>query len=472
MTTETSPSSTPLESQNRISYPIWVFLSVAFGQFMIDFIEAVFHNRVLDFWENEIGFETALISLAFIIYAIWNMFNDPLIGYIADKPRKFWGKWGKRFPWIIGGGIPWVLCFILLFTVPAWDPDTQQIPLFLWLLISICLYDTLFSIYDTSYNGLIPDKFRTDRDRVRQSAWANVLSIIGGVMAVFIGPGLITYGDRRSFLTMAVAVCIIGLGVLLIQIPGLKETKIMRERLEIQSKQSPPESFFKLLKKAIRQRNFLAYLIIYLCYQSCNVLMTSSIAYVNRFILGGPEDDEMLIMGGYILLGMLSIPFWAFISRKKGQKFVFMICALIIVGLMIPLIFITTLIPMVIVVGLMGVGLLGFAVMLLPILGDVIDEAVVIHRRRRDTFYMGVRTFFGRISVIIQALTIGIVHIATGFNEGASTQPPSAIFGIRIQVAIVPMILMLIGTVVFWKLYTLTDAQKAENKRQLVELNL
>lgn len=64
---------------------------------------------------------------------------------------------------------------------------------------------------------------------------------------------------------------------------------------------------------------------------------------------------------------------------------------------------------------------------------------------------MGVRTFFGRIAIIIQAITFALIHILTGFEPGSATQSATAVFGLRLQVSVVPMILMIIGILLFWR---------------------
>jgi len=101
-----------------------------------------------------------------------------------------------------------------------------------------------------------------------------------------------------------------------------------------------------------------------------------------------------------------------------------------------------------------------------------VDEAAVRNGVRQEGFYMGVRTFFGRIALIIQAVTFALIHILTGFEPGAATQSDTAIFGLRLQVAVIPMILMLIGVLLFWKLYDLTPEKKVEIKARLKELDL
>ncbi|TFF92160.1 MAG: hypothetical protein EU543_05780, partial [Promethearchaeota archaeon] len=93
-------------------------LSFAFGYFVRSFLFTVFTERVFAFYENEIKLDPILILFAFVIYTIWNMFNDPLIGYISDKPNRFWNRWGRRFPWIVAMGLPYCFLIILVFAPP------------------------------------------------------------------------------------------------------------------------------------------------------------------------------------------------------------------------------------------------------------------------------------------------------------------------------------------------------------------
>jgi len=128
-----------VESKEK-EIPLKIFVFAGFGQMMIEFLIAVFGTRIFDFYENEIGLATGTIAIAFIVYAVYNMFNDPLVGYLADKPRNYWKKYGKRYLWIVIGGILWALSFMLLFAVPDVDPNSDALFLFFWLLITICLY--------------------------------------------------------------------------------------------------------------------------------------------------------------------------------------------------------------------------------------------------------------------------------------------------------------------------------------------
>ena len=79
------------------------------------------------------------------------------------------------------------------------------------------------------------------------------------------------------------------------------------------------------------------------------------------------------------------------------------------------------------------------------------------------------------------AAIFAIVHTATGFVSGApslaqlmtmSPTPELAVFGIRIHAAMVPAVVVLIATLLFWKLYDLTPDKVAANKAILEERGL
>ncbi len=461
------------EPSVKKDYRLWTYASVGCGQMLIEFLLSAFGIRVFDYYENEIGLATGFISLALVLYTVWNMFNDPLAGYLADRPNRFWKKYGKRFLWIIGGGLPWSFCFILLFIAPDVDPLTGALPLFLYLLIFLCVYDTLFSIYDPNFNALIPDKFRSDKQRIKQSSFAVGLGLTGTVLGGVIPPLIITYGDRSSFVVMSIVVAFMGFGFLLLTLPGVRETEEMKQRAVEVDAQKERVSFFKILKSVIKQKSFLAYIAIFTFYQSMSLLMTGSIPYVVRFILHEEAETESLILIGYIIVGLLSIPFWSKIAGKiNNNKVMFLIGGVLLVVLSIPFLFVSTIATVMISVALWAIGSIGFWVFMLPVLGDVVDEAAIRNNIRQEGIYMGVRTFFGRLAIIVQAGTFFFIHTLTGFEPGSATQTPLAILGVRLQVALVPMILMLIGVLIFWKLYDITPEKKASIREKLEQLKL
>ncbi len=89
-----------------------------------------------------------------------------------------------------------------------------------------------------------------------------------------------------------------------------------------------------------------------------------------------------------------------------------------------------------------------------------------------EGIYYGFRTFIGRLSIVIQAVTFGVIHTAFGFVAGSDVQTPLAIMGLRIQFAVVPMIFYAIGFIAMWRFNDLKTAKIAEIKKQLEKLGL
>lgn len=468
-----SESKTSNVSSNEVQkMSIFVFISFAMGDIIVQLFIYLYGVRTFDFYENEIGLASGIISIAYVIFALWNMVNDPIIGFLADKPRSFWKKYGKRLPWVVIGGIGTALGFILIFAIPDVNPQTDWLFTFAWLLVSVCLFDTLFSMFDTNYTAIIPDKFRTDKQRVRLASFQVGLGLFGTVLAVVVSPMFIVYGQKSSFLTMAITIGVIGIILVLLQLYGIKEDKAMIQIYFEQYKQKEQVKFLKVLKICIKQKNFSGFLILYTFYQTTISLLLGSIPYLVRFILGEEAIIESFILVGYIVAGLLSLPIWGKLALKKGNKKILFAGGFVIMVGTVPFLFLNSIIIAIIAASIVGIGLIGFWVVLNPLISDIIDEAIANSGVRQEGLYMGVRTFFGRIAIMLQAVIFGIVHILTGFTPASPIQSDLAIFGIRLQMGLIPGIIMTIGLIIFWQFYDLTPEKKLMVRKRLNELGV
>ena len=126
-----------------MKYSSKMHLSYGLGGFLDNFFTGAFAVRVINFFEKEISLDIAYVSLAFILYGIWNMFNDPLAGYFSDKNYRFTSRWGRRFPWFVISAIPYSIVYLFIFTVPS----QEVLASFFWLLAMICLFDLFYSFW-------------------------------------------------------------------------------------------------------------------------------------------------------------------------------------------------------------------------------------------------------------------------------------------------------------------------------------
>lgn len=256
-------------------------------------------------------------------------------------------------------------------------------------------------------------------------------------------------------------------------IPGMHEDKDLRDRaLLVVKERNKSDSIFQILKFAIKQKNFIVYLIAYLAQLVLMVLMLGSVYYLVRYTLGMPADVEMIISAAFLVGSLISVPLWVWLGRKLGNRKVYLIGTSLVVVILMPLLFVSDIIAVVISTILVGIGIGALWTLMYPCFSDVIDEIVVKTGKRQEGIYTGIRTFFGRLSIVVQAISIAVVHEITSFIPGAEIQTDLALWGIRVILALIPMIFYLVAFFFMWKVYDLTPEKVQKIQVQLKELNL
>ena len=460
-----------MEKEITIEHSRLNMASYGFGKFLTEFMEMAFTVWLYSFYVRTIGVDSLIIGLAVVIYAIWNAVNDPLVGYLTNKPFKFTKKWGRRFPWIMIGGIAYILSYILIFTPPDVDPQSGAWIFFLWFIASTAIFDTFNSIFFVNFASLFPDKFRSVEERRKATGIQTPIGIIGVALGALLPPMIIDSGDASSFIINAGVVIIIGIIVLMLSIPGCREDQVTIDRYLEKHDTEDRASFFKTLKLSLKQKSFLFFIITYTLYRSLVISFQASIPFFVEFIL--EEDVQTLLSAGFLVGALISSPLWVKIAQNTdNNKKVMLINSILLTVFTIPFIFLNSVIIALIVMILWGFGLGGFWTMLAPVFGDVINESVAKNEKRQEGIFNGFLQFFGRLAILVQAISFATVHTITGFVEGSGTQPAPAIWGIHVHFALIPAIFMLLATLIFWKFYDLTPDKVRLNQERIIELNL
>ncbi|MFX0009102.1 MAG: MFS transporter [Candidatus Hermodarchaeota archaeon] len=456
-------------------------LSYGFGKYISEFFNMCFGAYVFFFYERVVGLNVWYTSFGYIIFAIWNAFNDPLVGYLTDRPFKFTKKWGRRVPWVLIGGIPWIFSYLLIFSPPQVDPQEGALILFAWIVIMTCLYDTFASIYGVNFYAIFPDKFRGNTERRKASILSTLIGALGTASGAIIPSLFIVWNDKISYLRQAGVVVLICMIALALAIPGsLEDQERIDCYLESCEGDLGRKPFFKEFGRILKHKNFMAYIISFMFYQSLVAIMIGSIPYVAEAVLNVEASDVTLIMA-FLLIGMfVSMPIWGKIADKTNNDRRTMIIAAFVLTIgTFPLMFISNYYMMIIAIFIWGFCEGGYWVMLGPVFSIAIDESVVLTGRRTEGTYQGFQTFVSRAALVIQALTFSIIHTLTGFQPGSGIpgealppQTPEAIFGIQIHFALVPAILMLIATIILWRYFKITPDIVKANREKIEELGL
>jgi GPH family glycoside/pentoside/hexuronide:cation symporter len=459
------------DNSDEAKYSSKVHLSYSLGSFFDTFYVASFTVRVIYYYENELFLSIVLIGIAFILYGFWNMINDPIIGWFSDKGTRFTKRWGRRFPWFLIGAIFINFVYILIYTVPFND----QLGMFIWLLVIICLFELFYSLWQVSWLSLYPDKFRSQKERTKLGALTTIFAQIGTVMGILIPPFFIIYGNVQSYIIAAIVVAIISLVIALLIIPGMREDEelIASELKSIEQQKKEKESYLEIVKFSIKQKNFVVYILWYLAYYMLPLLMLSSLSFWVIYIVKERNPMiETLLAGTFMIGALASVPLGLKLGRKFGNRKIFIYGSLLASLMFIPLLFVSDLTLTLITLFLIGFFYGCCWTLLYPGFSEVIDELVVKSGKRREGAYTGIRTFVGRLSFVLQAVIFATVHTVTNYAPGAETQTPLALWGIRIIMAVAPMVFLFFGFLIMAIYYDLTPEKVNQNKSLLKEKKL
>ncbi len=450
----------------------WQMASMNMASLAIELIQGVLSVFIFFFYETELGLNSLLAGLGIGIYAVYDAFNDPVVGFLTDRPFRWTKKWGRRFPFIVMFYIPMIITFLLVFSPPAFLIGSQA-GMFGWLIFATCLFDTVESFFTVNFWALGPDKFRDQKERRLVATFEVYLGFIGVILSFVVPPLIISYGSISSYTLMA-AVCVgISAACLIFMVPGIRDDKPTVQHYLDHYKPEEKESFLKSLRSVLSQKNYLAFLALYILYQAMIQLMQASTLYETRFILQTEADIVTVIILMLFVGGLISLPFWIYFTNKTGNNRRTCILAALLMGVFAaPLTFMGNLPGVLVFIFLYGIAFGGYWPLITPVYGDIIDESVVISGLRREATYGGIRQFFLNLGRVIQAFTLATVHELTGFVEGSDVQSPLALFGIKLHFGLIPAILILIGVLVFWKFYDITPEKSRELKAKLAEMKL
>ncbi len=454
----------------------WVHQSYGLGGFLDNFTVSAFSVRVYHFYEDVLNVPGEFVALAVILYGIFNMLNDPFAGWLSDRPYKWIKRIGRRFPWYVGASIPFALSYLLIFTVPT----SEALGMFFWLLFTICLFDLLFSFWQLNWLALFPVKFRTQEERTRVGASTTIWGIVGTVLGILVPPMIVgDYENIPGFINQAIFVAGVAVVIAVLIIPGMRENDLLKQRSwdlaqqdQTLKKEGKKQTYWKSLLFSIKQKNFMTYITIYLGHMVMTALMLGSLPFWIRYVLGSLEADFEIYLSAALLIGViLSTPFWSWLGRKKGNRVAFIYGGLASSVLLFLFFFLATdLISGMVITFLLGISISAMWCLMYPGLSDVLDEIAVLTGKRDEGIFTGIRTFFGRFAIVIQAIAIGVVHWVTNFDINPFTN--AAKWGIRVHMSLVPAIFYLLGTLLMILVNDLNKKKMEVIKTELVKLSL
>ena len=414
-----------------------------------------FSTYIIFFYVDVIKLPAYLAAIGMLIYGLWNAINDPLAGYLSDHTRT---RWGRRIPYIAFGAIPFGLVYFLLW-IPPFTDFNQVIQLFLYFVFFICLFDTLYTVTILNWASLYPEMFPTLKERSLVNAFRQSFGMVGLILGIAIPP--IIYGTWGWGWMGAVFGVIIS-GSLLIALWG------SREHLQYSREKQLP--FFASFKATFKNRSFLTFVFSNLFVQFSFTIILATIPFFVKYVLDEGPTGTAAILAAAFLTAIPMLYVWELVANRFGAKRSFMAAMVFLLLSLIPLFFVTTFLGAFITAFLIGIGLAGFILIVDLIIADVIDEDETKTGTRREGIYFGANAFITRFAIALEAISMGVVFMTTGYNPYVFTQTQEFLLGLRWLIAGLPIAALLLALLII-SFYPLAGKKLDEMDAKVVELH-
>lgn len=164
--------------------PVWRKLVYGAGDFASQFVWQFTGMYLTVFYTDVVGLAPMIVSAILLVARIWDVFNDPMFGAIADKTHS---RWGRYRPYILFGTPLMAIASILTFTVPFGGDRAKVI----WATASYIATGMLYTIVNLSYGSLSSVMSYNEQDRQDLASWRFIGASIGITVVDYIAMPLI-----------------------------------------------------------------------------------------------------------------------------------------------------------------------------------------------------------------------------------------------------------------------------------------
>ncbi len=430
MTAQTVPQPT------KLSFGYKFFWGVA--SLGTSLISGIYGGLLTIFYQDYLGLSASWIGIAATVYAFWNAFNDPLFGYITDSSRN---KRGRRIPFMRFTAPFLALTFVLVWFAP---PQAGQQALFWWMLVTMLLYDTCYTIIGLVYSALLPEVTESDAQRNGLQISSSLFAMLGTLLGFLIPDMVRPKTGATSFVPLyiaMIAVAIVSMGLILVTTFTVKERRefVMMDK---------DVSLWEAIKYTFTSKSFL----ILVAANFMSILMSSlilgSIYYLADYVLQWPAMQLLVFLFVPLIVGIpLTTLFRRWLGVVGAQQFLLVVAG---VGLIAVAFVPTALIP--VCIALAGLGLSGPQTLTNILFAQVADEDELRSGARREGAFFGVNALITKPAQSVAIWITPFILERTNFVTRASNmgeiflnQPATAVMGIKIFAGVIPGVACLLG---------------------------
>ena len=473
-----------IQKRNLIMFPLGTV-----GRDMVYNLVTSYLLTFVLFTRNLNAAQLSAITAIMVAARIFDALNDPVMGNIIERTRT---RWGKFKPWLVIGILTTSLVVYATFNVKlqGWQ--------FVWFFGAMYfLYSITYTMHDIAYWGMVPALSSDANTRNQLTSRATLFAGIGGVLAASLIPNF-TAGDNAlggnavtAYGLVALAIAIIAPIFLAFTVFGVKELR------DYGDEPAPPVSFKKIIGTITGNDQLLWISLIFLLQQIGNGIVMSGVGQTYIYVEFGYKG---IFFTAFQMLGMFVTAFlmlfYPAISRHMNRKKlmdVLMVVGLVgyavmlLPGLLMPGAGMPKFILITVGYMLANFGQYGFYLIMMISIMNTVEYNELKHGTRDEGIVSSLRPFLTKLA---SALTVAIAnatylafHILeytngiAGFEQQAnqgvlsSDQKADAItnllqgvrhgqsVGLLLVMTVLPCVLMFLSYVLYKKRYKLDEAE-------------
>ena len=414
------------------------------------------------FFTNVAGLPAGLAGSILMIGKIADAINDPVIGVLSDRTRS---RWGRRYPWMIFGAIPFGLLFFAQWIVPP----LSQWGLFAYYVAIGVLFNIAYTMVNLPYTALTPELTQDYNERTSLNSFRFAFSIGGSIGSLILAQVIFAYVEdpHQRYLLLGGVCAAIAILPIYWCFFGTRHRLAMMTEQHPEMEEAVSLPILEQLKIVGSNRPFLLVIGIYLCSWLAVQITASIIPYfvVNCMQLPESAFPQVAIVVQGTALVMLFV--WSKVSDRYGKRAVYFMG----VGLwMIAQAGLFFLQPervglMYLLAVIAGVGVSTAYLIPWSMVPDTIDLDELKTGQRREGIFYAFMVLLQKIGLAVGLFLVGVSLESAGFIERVAgqalpEQPDSALMAIRVAIGPLPT-LVLVGGLVFAYFYPITREMHA-----------
>jgi len=258
------------------------------------------------FYASEVGLGLGLVGTIFMLARIWDVFTDPVMGYVVDR---YPSRWGRRRHWIVMA-VPILMVSAWFVFMPS-EGEHSWFYLFGWMVLLYVGF-TFLAIAHQSWGVDLTSEYN---ERSRLYGWREI-ALIAGMVTVLVLPVLIEQTSEPGAAVEYAKVASMGWYlIILLPITALICVLVVPDHADGKPIHMDFREIWHMLRDNVPLRRVLAAEFL----TAMGVAATAATyLFLARYVFELPTYASLILLG-YFVVGLLGTGVWVQLAYRIGK---------------------------------------------------------------------------------------------------------------------------------------------------------